>query len=652
MKRVLSVATPFARFAATRRAAIGLLTLCLAIATQAADPAIVRDRATGIPTLIRGHNLGQAARVRSKPTSAPDDAVAVLRNLAPLFSMRDADTELLLQETQTDATGRRHVRLRQQHAQLPLIGADLFVHFDRQGAAYQVNGRYLPALDLPDRPLIAADRALALAQILHASAGRPAGARPESAPELVIYALNTSPRLAYGVTLRYRHPALGVWQYYLDAMTGDLITFYDRVRRSAADISGWLLENEGGAEVTVKGRFNTHYQYYQLADDRYDVFNEDTSQSYPDSQAVAWRDTPYWGAARHPDRIQISAAYNIQVCLDYWRQVFDRSSYDGRGSMVRIEVLCDYSTDNAFWWNGFITFCVITDPFLTDLAVLDITGHEFAHGVNESVSGFIYRDESGALDESYADIFGTALEFHRQPDGRAQPYSDNGGVHINNGVQNFMFYLLADGGQGTNDGVIVYNVEGIGISNAVQLAYQSLFYLGPGATYSNAAQAWTAAALDLNTNWLENVRAAWDAVGLGGVPPPLPTGPQIMANNHQTDEAIVIYPAATTITVALTPENLHYGIPADWWIVGLDHRAQQWYYFDELMQWQTCSGNFAECRPAYMGAVGNLPATTVLHQVLPRGRYTFWFGLDTPMDARLDLDNPDILSRSVTVEVQ
>ncbi|MCZ7591629.1 MAG: S8 family serine peptidase [Kiritimatiellae bacterium] len=90
--------------------------------------------------------------------------------------------------------------------------------------------------------------------------------------------------------------------------------------------------------------------------------------------------------------------------------------------------------------------------------------------------------------------------------------ADNGGVHINSGVHNFYYYLLCEGGSGTNDGLI-YNLTGIGRTNAEQIAYRAITtYCISDLTYRDARLAWISAARDLNPEWEDIVAATWDAV--------------------------------------------------------------------------------------------------------------------------------------------
>ena len=96
---------------------------------------------------------------------------------------------------------------------------------------------------------------------------------------------------------------------------------------------------------------------------------------------------------------------------------------------------------------------------------------------------------------------------------------DNGGVHINSGVQNFWFYILSEGGKGTNDFSKVYSVDSLGIAKAEKIAYRNLTtYLSRNSQYSDARFFAIQSAIDLYGNCSKEVIAttnAWYAVGVG-----------------------------------------------------------------------------------------------------------------------------------------
>ncbi len=213
---------------------------------------------------------------------------------------------------------------------------------------------------------------------------------------------------------------------------------------------------------------------------------------------------------------------------------------------------------------------------IDDYNSLDIVAHEFTHGVtSSSFANLIYSKESGALNESFSDIFGVTCHasvfglsnntwkvgFDRKnPINTAQSlYSrnmsnpndpvartpspdtylsdplwvstttptdvggDNWGVHTNSGVQNYMYYLLTSGGSGTNNNGTPFSLIGIGIAAAREIAYRALTvgYLFSTSDYAQARTAWVHAAVDLygecSLQAIETGKA-WDAVGL---PPPL-----------------------------------------------------------------------------------------------------------------------------------
>jgi len=190
----------------------------------------------------------------------------------------------------------------------------------------------------------------------------------------------------------------------------------------------------------------------------------------------------------------------------------------------------------------------------------DIVGHEFMHHVINSTSNLLNYGETGALNESFADIFGEVLEYlcygendwifgskvaidkqgirglsnpkdanmvYQLPDTHAGDswvsqeetcfHVDLCGVHINNGVQNYWFYLLANGGEGINDNGVYYNIKGVGIDTAARIAFTNLFNLPRNAIYNHAVYGSINAAKALyseNPFIVEQTTKAWEAVGL------------------------------------------------------------------------------------------------------------------------------------------
>jgi hypothetical protein len=174
-----------------------------------------------------------------------------------------------------------------------------------------------------------------------------------------------------------------------------------------------------------------------------------------------------------------------------------------------------------------------------------VGGHEMTHGVVEKTANLEYQDESGALNESFADVFGVMIDRddwnigedvmqngvtpnnvlrslsdpHNgvssssqwwQPSHTNEQYSgndDNGGVHINSGIPNHAFYLFA-------------NASGVGKEKAEQVYYKALDdYLVKSSQFIDARIAVIQAATDLYGSAVANEAAsAFAQVGIGNAP--------------------------------------------------------------------------------------------------------------------------------------
>jgi thermolysin len=190
---------------------------------------------------------------------------------------------------------------------------------------------------------------------------------------------------------------------------------------------------------------------------------------------------------------------------------------------------------------------------------LDVVAHELSHGVTESTSNLVYRNESGALNESFSDVMGTSVEFFYQPagdgPGRAdyligedvvtgpgasngvrslenpalygQPdhyskrflgSSDDGGVHTNSGIPNNAFYLAIEGGTNRTSRISVQGVGGANRAQIEKVFYRAFAFLLPSsATFSTARAATIQAARDLygvGSAPETAVTQAWTAVGV------------------------------------------------------------------------------------------------------------------------------------------
>lgn len=262
------------------------------------------------------------------------------------------------------------------------------------------------------------------------------------------------------------------------------------------------------------------------------------------------------GAAPTADTV-VDQAYDwLGVTFDFFEAAYRRNSINGAGMRLISTVHYGTAYINAFW-NGEQMVYGDGDGtlFVAFTGPLEVTAHELAHGITQHTAALDYYGQSGALNESVSDVFGslvkqfhlghtadqadwligagllapgvqgTALRSLKQPgtaydDPRLgkdpQPghmndyvdtYRDNGGVHINSGIPNRAFYLAASA------------LGGNAWERAGRIWYETLTEgkLSTAAKFPEFAQATVAAATRLyGSDGAETgaVRAAWKEVGV------------------------------------------------------------------------------------------------------------------------------------------
>jgi Zn-dependent metalloprotease len=253
------------------------------------------------------------------------------------------------------------------------------------------------------------------------------------------------------------------------------------------------------------------------------------------------------------DQYAVDAHWGAEKTYDYYFEKHARNSIDNKGFKLINMVHYGTSFGNAYWDGNRMVFGY-GDGVNTKnpLVSLDIIGHEITHGLTSSTAKLVLQNESGALNESFSDIFGATIDWYARPDKanwkvgdeispnfrsledpsstkHPDTYqgdywiplngSDYGGIHSNNGVQNYWYYLLVQGGSGTNDLGKTFSVKGIGIDKAAAIVYRNLtVYMTSLSNFQDARFYSIQAAIDLYgscSNEVESVTNAWYAVGLG-----------------------------------------------------------------------------------------------------------------------------------------
>ena len=355
-----------------------------------------------------------------------------------------------------------------------------------------------------------------------------------------------APRLAYKFDIYALEP-LSRDYVFVDTHSGEILEKYNRIHTADAPATGTSLYN--GTVSFVADDTGANFRLRQQVNG-VETFNLNNGTNYGAATDITSPTNAFTATNVHNG---VQAHFGAEQTLDYFLTRHGRDSYDNQGTTLFSYVSYGNNYVNAFWNGTAMTYGDGNGSTIGPLTSLDIVGHEIAHGVTQFSAGLIYQNQSGALNESFSDIFGEAVENYASgandwlmgddigltgsgafrsmsnPNQYGDPDTylgdfwytgsgDNGGVHINSGVQNKWFYILTEGESGTNDFGFSYNVTGIGMEDAAEIAYRNLtVYLNPSSDYPEAREGAVQSAIDLfgaGSQQHLSTMAAWDAVGV------------------------------------------------------------------------------------------------------------------------------------------
>lgn len=572
----------------------------------------------GLPTFIRTQSDGTENSMPATASAAEQASFQYLNELKSLIQISQPTQEFEVKNNEEDNLGHRHVKLQQTFQGVPVYASEVIVHFNPNGQKL-FNGQYhaTPA-QVSVLPTIS-DSIAILEAIRDVSVLT--HYRPLRAPEqkilkyngptatLVLYpvaAWKGELKLAYHITMRPNF--VERYEYFIDAQTGEVLHSFDHTcslgpkTGSSTDLNGvarsfGIFEDGSNVNYMMDASKSMYTGSASQLPDLGDgiILTGDmnnTGTANPSFFYTTSNNANNWTAT------EVSAHYNAGLAFDYFKNTHNRNSINGTGgdivSFVNVAEDNGNGLDNAFW-NGQAIFYGNGASAFTPLAgALDVAGHEMSHGTVQETAGLEYQGESGALNESFADIFGVMIDRNNwtlgedvvkpsafpsgalrsmsdphnggarlgdngwQPKRYSERYTgsqDNGGVHINSGIPNHAFYLFA---------------QSVGKDKAEDTYYRALTkYLTRSSDFKDCRLAVQQAAIDLFGNTSSELIAAETAFstvempgspasggggGTGGPKPDLkdlPVNPgqdYIVSTDVNTADANTLYRSSITGT--------------------------------------------------------------------------------------------------------
>ncbi|MGH8241943.1 MAG: M4 family metallopeptidase [Steroidobacteraceae bacterium] len=338
------------------------------------DFTVRSDPATGSLSTIRAGIGGDLMPDLPDGMTPAGKVAAFLAEHGALFGIHDPANQLKQLGIEKDQYGFSHVSYQQMHGPVPVLGAVVRGHVSPDGRLTAINGKFVPDIDLPGS-----------AQVPQSVAVQAAIARVDQ----------QQPAALKGVELSATSSTLAVYRTGLtNGRPGDNHLVYevqvtgDQVREFVYidALTGKLVEQITG----VHGAKSRRVHEANIA------------------TPPAWQEGDLRPAAHpaHEDEVAATGqTYNL-----YFNLSGGRDSWDGNGAtMITVNTDPTIVCPNANWNGTSTNYC-------TGTSADDVVAHEWSHAYTQETSGLIYSYQSGALNESYSDVFGETVDLinHRE----------------------------------------------------------------------------------------------------------------------------------------------------------------------------------------------------------------------------------------------
>jgi bacillolysin len=471
---------------------------------------LVKKSADGQVTSISGNPKGRKALFGSKEQTM-QSCYDYLNDISGSTGIKNPASQFDIINIQDDELGHKHIKLQQKYLGVPIYGAEIIIHF-KNGEPHFLNGRFHAETGLKNAtPIYGSAYAISKTTTdlegvttLQTFSPEQKALLDYNAPnsELVIHKSNDNKfKLAWHISIRPN--VLEIWDYFIDANSGDVLQKYNHTCSSGTPATTTSNDLNGVSRAINSWQIGS--TYYMINSTK-SMFNLGTSVMPSQPAGAIWTLD-----AQNTDLASLnqitstsntwtatatSAHYNAGVCFDYYKTVHNRNSLDGQGGTI-ISVINvtqnGQGMDNAYWNGKFMAYGNGHLYFKPLAGGLDVAAHEMTHGVISNTANLEYLNESGAINESMADVFGcmvdssnwtigedvmlggtyfpsgalrdlsdphnggTSSDYYWQPR-KVSEYvntsQDNGGVHINSGIPNYAYYLFA-----TSAGMTKYKAQ-------------------------------------------------------------------------------------------------------------------------------------------------------------------------------------------------
>ncbi len=463
----------------------------LSFANARTEPLVIRKDKSPVYLERKTTSVEQASTV-----SMEDRLYRFLESYRNVTEIDNPRGVIRVQKMHTDELGITHIRTVQEYKGVEIYGTESVYHYGKgkerlNGSFFKINEdivtvptvQYAQVVNIVKSDL---EKITVFRELSDKEKKFMNYYAPECA-QIIFPKDDGTPVLAWMVHIRPNF--IEEWQYVIDANDGTILRKFNNTK-SDGPVTGTGTDlNNIPREIKVYEE-SGYYYLYNISEPMYNQGTDEgiiitldannTSTTDLDYSMISCDDNLWTGHSA-----AVSAHHNAAITYEYFRSKFGRNSLNDQGgniiSFVNVTEDGKTSMQNAFW-NGQAVFYGNGGSHFKSLAgALDVTAHELGHGVVSNTANLEYIGQSGAMNESFADIFGSMIDrddwligedvvkaayypsgalrnmsdphnggtsehSYWQPAHLSEMYlgsQDNGGVHINSGIGNKAFYLFA-----------------------------------------------------------------------------------------------------------------------------------------------------------------------------------------------------------------
>lgn len=510
------------------------------------------SKATALPIFIERSSTQKKAF-----TSNRARCYDFLEGIKGYTKIDNPSKDFFISSENIDKMGQIHIRMFQKFKGIDIYGSDFYVHLKTDKE--QFTGNYHLILNQVDTVAkISENRALEIVNLdlqtktaISVLSDEQKKMLDYYKPEIkqVLKNPENQPdqfKLMYQISIRPNF--MQEWIYFIDAIDGTIYEGYDNTKydgpstANALDLNGVMRSINTYLE-------NGQYSLINVSEQMFNAIKLDGAITTLDAQNTSASNLKYVAITSSNNtwinKTAVSAHFNTTLVYRYFKNTFNRNSINGNGgsifSFINIANPDGSSMDNASWNGKFISLGNGDKNFKPLAGALDVIAHEMGHGVVSNTSKLEYKYQSGAINETYADIFGSMVDRANwfigeditkttfSPTGRLRDMSnphnsgvlgnpwwqpmhtsemylgadDFGGVHTNSGIGNYAYFLYA---------------TAITKEKAEQVFYKALTdYLVSTSQFIDFRIAVVQAATDIygaTSNEVVKAKEAFDAVGI------------------------------------------------------------------------------------------------------------------------------------------